>query len=148
MIFEKRSRIAAPPERVWAFHEAPDAFERLTPPWEDTKVVEKSRGLGVGARTVVDTKVGPFTQRLVAVHTACEPGRMFRDEMVSGPFARWAHTHSMTSDGEGGTWLVDHIEYELPLGVLGRLGGGWFVRRKLERMFTYRHRVTREACEP
>ena len=72
---------------------------------------------------------------------------MFQDRQVSGPFARWEHTHTMDPDDRGGTVLVDHIEYELPLGALGRLGGGWYVRRKLERLFTFRHEVTKRACE-
>ena len=67
--------------------------------------------------------------------------------MRSGPFKKWEHTHAMEDDGEGGAWLIDHIDYELPLGALGQLGGGWFVRRKLARMFDYRHAVTRRACE-
>lgn len=146
-IFEKRSRIAAPPERVFAFHELPDAFERLAPPWDEIRVIEKTPGLQVGARVVVETKVGPFTQRLVAEHTRYERGTMFQDRLVSGPFASWVHTHRMEPDGEGGTLLVDHIEYTLPLGALGQLGGGWFVRRKLERMFEHRHAVTKRACE-
>jgi hypothetical protein len=33
----------------------------------------------------------------------------------------------------------------LPLGVLGRAFAGWFVRRKLNKLFAYRHEVTRKA---
>lgn len=146
-IFEKRTRIAAPPERVFAFHARPDALTLLLPPWERARVIEKTPGLQVGVRAVIAVRVGPIEQRIVAEHTACEEGRMFQDTMRSGPFARWVHTHTMEADGAGGTWLVDHIDYALPLGALGQLGGGWFVRRKLDRMFAYRHEVTRKACE-
>lgn len=146
-IFEKRTRIEAPPARVFAFHARPDALARLIPPWESARVLERTPGLQVGARAVIAVRVGPIEQRIVAEHTAYEEGRMFQDTMRSGPFARWVHTHTMETDGAGGTWLVDHIDYALPLGALGQLGGGWFVRRKLERMFAYRHEVTRKACE-
>ena len=146
-VFEKRTRIAAPPEQVFAFHELPDALERLLPPWEKSRVIEKTGGLKVGARAVIETWVGPIKQRIVAEHTRYERGRMFQDTMRSGPFKKWEHTHTMEPDGEGGTWLIVHVEYELPLGALGELGGGWFVRRKLERMFDYRHEVTRATCE-
>ncbi|WP_437591565.1 SRPBCC family protein [Sorangium sp. So ce1000] len=146
-IFEKRTRIAAPPERVFAFHEEPDALERLTPPWEHARVLEKTGGILVGARVVVETRIGPVPVRWVAEHTQYERGRMFQDTQRSGPFKRWVHTHRMDPDGSGGCYLTDHVEYELPLGALGRLGGGRFVRRKLERMFDYRHEVTRRACE-
>lgn len=146
-IFEKRSRIAAPPERVFAFHEAPNALERLTPPWEDARVIEKSGGIEVGARVVLETRIGPVAVRWVAEHTGYEKGRMFRDTQRSGPFRRWEHTHLMEPDGAGGSWLIDRIDYELPLGALGALAGGRAVRRRLERMFDYRHDVTRRACE-
>jgi ligand-binding SRPBCC domain-containing protein len=146
-VFEKRSRIAAPPEAVFAFHEQPDALTRLVPPWEETRVLERKGGLETGARTVLLTKIGPIEQKIVAVHTAYEKGRMFQDTIVEGPFARWVHTHTMEPDGEGGTWLIDRIEYELPLGPLGALFGGAFARRKLEKMFEWRHEVTKKACE-
>ena len=53
----------------------------------------------------------------------------------------------MEPDGDDAAFLVDHIEYELPLGALGRIFGGWFARRQLARLFEFRHRVTKEACE-
>jgi ligand-binding SRPBCC domain-containing protein len=146
-IFEKRSRIAATPERVFAFHEAPDALERLTPPWEKARVVEKTGGIEAGARVVLEAWIGPIKTRWVAEHTRYEKGRMFHDSQRSGPFRRFEHTHLMEPDGSGGCWLTDRIEYELPLGKLGEIGGGWIARRKLERMFAYRHDVTKRACE-
>jgi len=39
-------------------------------------------------------------------------------------------------------FLEDRIEYRLPFGWLGHLVGGWLVRRKLRRMFDYRHETT------
>ena len=146
-VYEKRSRIAAAPERVFAFHELPDALERLTPPWMQQHVLHKDPGLEVGVRVVLDAWLGPFTQRFEAEHIACEKGRMFRDRLNKGPFAKWEHTHLMEPDGEGGTWLTDHVEYELPFGVFGRMAGGWIARRELDRMFDYRHDVTRKWCE-
>jgi ligand-binding SRPBCC domain-containing protein len=35
--FVRESRISAPPEVVFTFHESPGAFERLIPPWENVK---------------------------------------------------------------------------------------------------------------
>src|SRR5262249_50926980 len=39
-------------------------------------------------------------------------------------------------------WLEDRIEYAMPYGALGALFGGPAVRRRLARLFDYRHRVT------
>lgn len=147
MIFEKRTRIAASAARVFAFHERPDAHQLLTPSWSGQRIIERAKSLAVGSRAVVEVKIGPIKQRIVVEHTAYEPGRMFRDAQIEGPFARWEHTHLIEPDGDGASFLIDHVEYELPLGILGRIGGGYYARRSLERLFAYRHRVTAEACE-
>jgi ligand-binding SRPBCC domain-containing protein len=146
-VFEKRTRIAAPASVVYAFHDRPEALTLLIPPWEPARVVEKTPGLGVGVRAVIEVKVRGVAHRVVAEHTAHEPGRMFQDELRGGPFRRWVHRHTMDPDGEGGSWLTDRIEWELPLGFVGDLAAGWFVRRRMERMFAHRHAVTKEACE-
>ena len=43
--------------------------------------------------------------------------------------------------------LTDDIEYELPLGPVGRLFGGPIARAGLDRLFAFRHEVTRRECE-
>jgi len=147
MRFVKESTIDASAERVFAFHEEPDAFERLQPPWQTTEVVQPPASLEVGTRVVVKVRLGPFWQTIVAEHVAYEPGRMFADRMVEGPFAHWLHRHVVTPEGPDRCVLTDDIEYALPFGPLGRILGGPFARRSLERMFAWRHEVTREACE-
>ncbi len=148
MRFVKESVIQASAEKVFAFHEKPDALERLQPPWQTTRIVQPPSSLAVGTRVVLEIQVlGPFWQTLVAEHVAYEPGRMFADRMVEGPFASWLHRHVVTPKGPDRCVLTDDIEYELPLGWLGRVFGGAFARWNLERLFEFRHRVTREACE-
>ncbi len=147
MRFVKESRIRASAERVWAFHEAPDAFERLLPPWQKTEVLQPPTSLEVGTQVVMRVRIGPLWQTLVAEHVEYEAGRMFADRMLEGPFASWLHRHIVTPSGPDQCVLTDEIEYELPLGWIGALVGGGFARRNLERMFEHRHRVTREDCE-
>lgn len=147
MRFEKRSVIRASASTVFGFHEAPDAFERLQPPWQTTEIIQPPSSLAVGTTVVLRAKFGPVWQRIVAEHVAYEPGRSFTDIMTQGPFAAWRHEHIVTPQGDGECVLTDRIEYELPFGALGRLFGGWFARRNLERLFEFRHRVTRETCE-
>jgi ligand-binding SRPBCC domain-containing protein len=148
MRFKKESLINASAERVFAFHEAPDAFERLQPPWQETEIIQPPASLEVGTKVVLRVKVGPFWQTMIAEHVEYEPGKMFADRLVKGPFSKWLHRHIVTPKGENACVLTDDIEYELPFGVLGRVFGGGFARKNLERLFEYRHRVTREACEP
>jgi ligand-binding SRPBCC domain-containing protein len=143
--FVQRTRIAAPAAAVFMFHARPDALERLTPPWERVEFVERTGGIRDGARVVLIVRVGPFRRRWVAVHSGYVEGRQFRDTQVSGPFARWEHTHTVEPDGPEACYLEDRVDYALPFGAAGRLLGGRFTRGKLERLFAFRHRVTAEA---
>lgn len=147
MRFVKESVIAASAETVFAFHEAPEAFARLLPPWQKSEIVTPPSSLAVGTKVVLRTRIGPLWQTIEAEHVAYEPGRMFADRMNRGPFARWLHRHIVTPRGPHECLLTDDIEYALPLGALGRLFGGGFARRELERLFAYRHEITRQACE-
>jgi ligand-binding SRPBCC domain-containing protein len=147
MLFVKESVIRASAERVFAFHELPDALRRLTPPWERTRVVRAAPDLRPGSTTVVETSIlGLVPVRWVARHTAYDPPRMFEDVQVQGPFRLWRHRHFVEPHALGAT-LRDEIEYEPPLGVLGRLAAPLLVEPRLRKLFDYRHEVTREWCE-
>jgi ligand-binding SRPBCC domain-containing protein len=147
MQFVKESRIAAPPDVVFAFHESPAALERLAPPWERVEVIEGGQSLKPGERVVLLTGLGPFRLRWVAEHTEYEPGRMFADRQVEGPFASWYHRHLFLEDGHGGTLLRDIVDYEPPLGWVGQFLAGGLLEAKLRKLFDYRHETTRRIVE-
>lgn len=147
MQFIKESRITAPPEVVFAFHECPDALRYLIPPWENMHVVESSDSLEPGSRVVLKGRAVLIPIRWVAIHTEYDPPHLFADWQESGPFAHWYHRHRFLDDGNGGTILRDEVEYRPPLGPLGRWLGGWLIHRKLKRLFDYRHEATRRLIE-
>ena len=144
--FEHSSWIEAPVENVFDFHKRPDAIELLMPPDQRVQLVSREGGLEVGARVEFRIPAGPFRVRWVAVHIAYEENRLFVDEQREGPFAKWVHAHRFESVN-GGTQLIDHIEFALPGGPLIEALAGWAVKQKLEKMFKYRHEVTRRMCE-
>jgi ligand-binding SRPBCC domain-containing protein len=147
MNFVKESLLRARPERVFAFHELPDALARLTPPWEKTRVVQAAPDLRVGSTAIVETRLfGLLPVRWVAKHTVYDPPRMFEDVQVSGPFKLWRHRH-IVEPHTGGAMLRDEVEYEPPLGFIGRGFAPLLIVPRLRRLFDYRHRVTREWCE-
>ncbi len=147
MRFIKESVIGAPPERVFAFHELPDAFERLVPPWENASVIQTADISVIGSRAIIEMKLlGLVPVRWVAEHTAYDPPRMFEDIQISGPFKSWRHRH-IVEPHETGSILRDEIEYEPPMWFLGALAAPFAIEPKLRSMFDYRHNVTREWCE-
>jgi len=82
-----------------------------------------------------------------AEHTEYEKGRMFADRQIKGPFAIWYHRHVMTDDGHGGTILRDEVEYEPPMGWIGKILSGSFLETKLQKLFDFRHDATRKIVE-
>jgi len=146
-IFRRSVRIERPAADVFAWHERPGAFARLCPPWERVEVTRHTGGIRDGARVSLRTKIGPAWARWEIEHRDFVAGRQFRDVLLSGPFEKWEHLHLIERAGDGASVLTDEIRYRLPLGALGRLGGGAFTRRQLARMFAYRHAVTRADLE-
>jgi hypothetical protein len=150
--FVKTSEIEARASDVFAWHQSPDALKALIPPWEKVTVEQTPISLGDGATAVLVLHVGPFKLRWVARHrdfiNRGEDGGEFTDEQVSGPFASWVHRHIVRAAGPARCVLEDRIEYTVPMGWLGELVAGWHVRRKLNRMFGYRHATTVSAVRP
>jgi ligand-binding SRPBCC domain-containing protein len=139
--FVYRSRIAASADDVYAWHLRPGAFERLAPPWESVRMLDRGNGVADGSRVELELSNGLFRQRWTAEHRDIVPGKRFRDIQVRGPFAKWEHTHLFTADGTHACWLEDRIEFAPPFGGLGWLALP-YLRRKLQATFAYRHRTT------
>lgn len=146
MRFIAQTVIRTTPEQLFAFHELPDAFLRLIPPWEKIVVHESAPNLQPGSRAVVDVRIVFWHARFESLHTAYDPPHSFEDQQVRGPFRNWRHRH-MVEPHPDGALLIDDVEYTPPFGLLGRALAGIVIEPRLRRVFAYRHRVTREYCE-
>jgi ligand-binding SRPBCC domain-containing protein len=146
MRFTARSIVRTTPEKLFAFHELPDAFLRLTPPSEKIRVLETAPNLRVGSRAIVDVRIGFLYVRFESLHTAYDPPRSFEDRQVRGPFRSWRHRHIIEPHPDG-SLLIDDIEYTPPLRFIGRIFGRIIIKRRLQRVFEYRHRVTKDYFE-
>jgi ligand-binding SRPBCC domain-containing protein len=140
--FVKSGLVDAPVGAVFRFHEREDALSLLSPAFPRVRIIRRTGGIATGAR--VELRVGIFSW--IALHTAYEKDRLFVDEQIEGPFARWVHRHEFDEAG-GKTCLTDRVEYQLPGGSLTNVLFGWIVKLGLNRMFSHRHRVTRQICE-
>ncbi|MGQ9919193.1 MAG: SRPBCC family protein [Bryobacteraceae bacterium] len=133
-------------EQVWAFHEAPDALERLLPPDGSVQVIQRRGGLEPGSTVELELRFGPFRLRWVARHTECVPLSHFCDEQERGPFRLWRHRHGFEARGEDLCLLSDEVEFSLPLAPVGDWLAGWVVKGILKRLFLFRHARTADAC--
>ncbi len=148
MHFSRSVTVPVPRDVLFAWHARPGAFERLSPPWQRVEVVRSDGRITDGARVELRTWLPPGLPVGVRVRWRLEhrdyvAGRQFRDVQLAGPFARWSHLHRV-DDGPGAaaSTLTDAIDYALPFGALGALGGGAVARAELTRLFGYRHAVT------
>jgi ligand-binding SRPBCC domain-containing protein len=142
---EREQRLDRPLQVVFAFFAAAGNLERLTPPWLRFEVLTPEPvDMHVGTLIDYRLRVHGIPLRWTSRIEEWEPGRSFVDRQVRGPYGLWHHRHTFAADGEG-TIVHDTVDYGLPLGAVGELAHPLFVRRDLERIFTYRHRAVLEA---
>ena len=137
----KQTLIEAPAQAVFAWHEQPEALSSLIPPWEKVRVKSQTGPISQeGSQVTLCIKVlGPISVDWISEHHHYQAGRQFQDTQISGPFARWTHTHRVIPIDDTQCLLEDEIDYALPLAPLSHWVAGWMVHDKLIRMFDYRH---------
>lgn len=142
MRYERISVIDCAPEELGAWHFRAGAIHRLIPPWESIEVVREAAPLVDGAVAEIRIRKGPFRTTLLARHECVEPPARFVDVQQAGPFRAWRHEHRFAS-AAGRAELRDSIEFELPLGAVGRTILGGRMLAEIDRQFRFRHARTR-----
>lgn len=136
--FRHETPLPFPPPDVFAWHERPGAFERLTPPWTTMRVRDRRGTIHDGDEIALELERGRLTFAWRLRHRDYEEGRRFVDEQVTGPFQRWAHEHRFEADDAGGTRLVDEIDWEPPAGGAADALAVPLVHAELARVFAFR----------
>ena len=139
--------INAPIERVFDFHTDTRNLPLISPPWINAKII-KQEGEGLGKRIeLVISQFGIIRSTWVVDISEYDRPNRITDLMIQGPMKYFRHERTLTSPSPGVTILQDSVEYELPLGILGKLadalGGKFFIGA----MFSYRHKKTQEVLE-
>jgi uncharacterized protein len=131
---------------VFLWHIREGAFERLNPPWQQFKVIERKGNIKNGGTVKIKMKVGSdlIHRTWLVKHSDYIEAKQFRDSQINGLFSSWTHTHLFNSFELSSCMLEDHIEYSLPGGKLSEIIASPLIDKKLNQMFDYRHRLTRE----
>ena len=140
-VFDYSFTVAAPLQAVRDFHHDTRALKRLTPPPVFVRL-HRVEPLAEGSISEFTLWVGPLPLRWTAVHRGVTD-RGFTDVQVSGPAARWEHTHSVEPLDDRRTRIREHIEFEHARGPMGLVTRILFARPNLTGMFFYRSLVTR-----
>ena len=107
-----RSRMPVSRAEALAWHSRPGAFERLTPPWMDVRVVDSLGTISPGDWKRLSVPVGPFGVNWTVTHRAGADGAGgfgFLDEQESGPFRSWQHEHRFVPTGASESVLTDRL---------------------------------------
>lgn len=135
-----------PLEKVFAFFSDAGNLEALTPPWLQFRIVTpRPIELRAGAELVYELSWRFIRLQWRTAIVEWNPPHSFVDEQASGPYRFWRHTHSFEAQ-RGGTMMRDSVDYELPLGAIGRIAHALRVRRDLERIFDYRAEKCADMC--
>lgn len=136
---QRVQRVARPLELVFEFFARAGNLERITPPWLSFGLLsEEPIEMREGALIEYRLRLHGVPLRWISRIEEWEPGRLFVDRQIEGPYSLWHHEHQFTRVN-GDTLVRDRVRYALPLGPLGELGQALFVRRDLDRIFRYRY---------
>jgi ligand-binding SRPBCC domain-containing protein len=148
-VFERSCIVRAPVDEVFAFHLDTRNAARIAPRTMPVLAVRGSFPLSQGDEVELDVRLWPLplrqTWRVRAERIV--PPSLVVDRMLTGPFPAWTHEHRFADLGDGTTRLTDHVDYRVPLGVLGTLADRLVLHRLLDRAFRARQAVTRELLE-
>lgn len=124
-----------PRAEVFAFFGEARNLETITPPWLQFEVVTPAP-IAMRAGTLIDyrIRIHGVPVRWRTEITEWNPPHQFVDVQLRGPYTLWHHTHAF-EERDGGTQCTDRVRYR-PRG--GALMNWLFVRRDVERIFSYR----------
>ena len=138
MNYKSITKVNANRSDVFEWFERRGSFRRLMPPWEIAEEVRADETLQNGAKRIFRFPLGPVKMTWVAEHLGYQPPEKFEDVMVKGPFKSWHHKHYFEDREDGHCYVIDDVEYKLPMGLAGRLVAGRSIKKRLDRMFQAR----------
>jgi ligand-binding SRPBCC domain-containing protein len=142
-VLERSQLIPAPPHKLFPFFEDPSNLARITPKRMGFEI-RGFENLPMQRSTKIEYRIRPLgvPQRWITEIVEYRPPREFVDVQTKGPYRYWRHQHTF-DDVDGGTLMRDRVQYQMPLGPIGRLAHFLFVSRMLRDIFTYREKVIR-----
>ncbi len=143
--FIKSSYINCDIKSLFDFHIDTNNIKKITPP--DTKVELLTKDFKPQISEILKIKSTKYFIPMlweVKIEKIDEPSLLV-DVALKSPFAFWEHKHIFIKHGNISE-LKDVITFNMPFGIFGKLFE-WFVRNDLQKMFDYRHKITKEILE-
>jgi len=145
--FQLVTSIAASPARVFDASLDIDAHLASMESSGEQAVDGVTSGLiGLGETVTWRAKHFGIVWKMTSTISALDAPHRFVDEQLRGPFKRFRHEHLFESEGSG-TKMVDNIEFEAPLGPLGRIAERLVLRSYLPKLIVERNDFLRTDLE-
>ena len=126
---------------VFSFFSKAENLEKITPKYLNFKIIGKSTE-NIEEGTLIDYKLSlrGLPMKWKTLISEFEHESHFIDSQLKGPYKEWIHLHKFY-DSAGGTLMRDYVKYRLPMGLLGKLMAGSFVKKDVNSIFQYRKEV-------
>ena len=133
-------KIPAALEQVWEFFSNHANLQMITPSYVKFSFISQNAGEKLHSGQIIEYKLRPILNIplywMTEIKNVTAPA-YFMDEQRKGPYSIWQHQHLFKAIA-GGTEMTDIVLYKNPLGILGELANGLFVKRKLRNIFEFR----------
>ena len=141
---DRTALIPAPRDKVFSFFEDPNNLYKLTPEELGLQITHLD-DLPVRRDFRIEYTIKWLFVRLkwVTRITQYEPPELFADIQEEGPYQSWRHEHFFEEAGDQ-TIMRDHVQYELPFGILGSVAHRVLVADQLRQIFDYRAHAIRD----
>lgn len=144
---ECRIEISAPPEVVFDLARDIDAHLRSQANAGEREVAGVTSGL-IGPGESVTWRATHFRVpfKITSRITQFERPMLFVDEQESGPFRRFRHEHRF-EQSPSGTTMIDHLQFDAPLGFVGRFVDRLLLDRYMRRLIEDRAQALKSEAE-
>jgi ligand-binding SRPBCC domain-containing protein len=85
--------------------------------------------------------------RMTSAITEYQPPSRFVDEQQRGPFRRWWHEHTFTALATGQTQMIDVVEFQSRLGLLGYVADRLVLSHYMPRLLRQRNTWLKTTLE-
>lgn len=133
-------------DTAWKFFSSPHNLSRITPKEMNFKVLSDDKFESIYEGMVIDYTVTPLfgiPMKWKTVISQVNDRKNFSDFQKKGPYKLWNHFHEFIPNKDG-VLAKDTVDYELPFGFLGEIMHPLIVKKKLQHIFDYRHKVLDE----
>jgi len=137
-VIDEKVWVPRPLDEVFEFFSQPENLGALTPPELSFDILTPSPvPMAEGALIDYRITLGPVPMNWRTLIERYDPPNSFVDVQLRGPYAVWRHEHTFEAV-DGGTSIRDRIDYAMPFGPIGAVAHALIVKRRLERIFSFR----------